>query len=87
MAERTPQQRSIGVVCGLALIAYGVVGAIYQYVSDVTSAYTAGDALFLALMHVVLFGVGGGLVIAWATDYRPQSILSRNDDGDSGGRP
>jgi hypothetical protein len=85
MAETpTPDQRRMGTYCGLALIAFGLVGAVVIYVNDSHSMdfFELTHALDLAVLHAVLMGLGGLGVILWYNRDPNASLppIARDDD-------
>ena len=78
MAEQpddTPWWERKGVKPGLALIAYGLIGGIYDYYRDSTSMdfFATGYALQGAVLHAILFSVAGLAVIGWYRLTDPQN--------------
>jgi prolipoprotein diacylglyceryltransferase len=80
MANEGADRRRKGVIGGSLLIAYGVLGAIWDYYRDSTSMdyFAKGYAMKGAVLHLVLFGLAGLCVIGW---YRRDP----GDTNDGGG--
>lgn len=87
MTKANSDNRKKGVLGGLALIAFGVVGAIAGYVDDTDSFdyLRMGLAKHYAILHLVLWTVVGFGVILWYTrppnDELPFETRDGNRDG------
>jgi hypothetical protein len=77
------RKRKKGTISGLALIAFGVVGAIVGYYQDVNSLdyFRMGVAKDYAILHLALWSIAGLCVILWYN--RPPS--DNRDPYDNGG--
>ena len=66
--EPAPEQRRTWFRSGLALIAYGIVGGLYQYWHDSTSMdfFAMDYAVKGGVTHAVLFGLAGLAFIGWS---------------------
>ncbi len=87
MAKANSDDRKKGILAGLALIAFGVVGAIAGYVSDTESLdyLTMGLAKDYAIQHLVLGTIAGLGIILWynrpSDDKLPFESRDDNRDG------
>jgi len=63
------------VALGLALIAYGLLGGVYDYYRDSTSMdfIAANMAAKGAILHAVLFTMAGLVMIGWHRLRDPQN--------------
>ena len=65
--EDVERKRRKGTWAGIALIGFGLIGAVISYIQDsnsfdITSMMHAKD---FAILHAVLWGVAGLIVILW----------------------
>jgi hypothetical protein len=72
--DDTPWWERKGTKPGLALIAYGLIGGVYDYYRDSTSRdfYASGNAVQGAILHAVPFSLAGLAVIGWYRLHDPQ---------------
>ncbi len=66
--EDTPQPRRKAMIGGVGLIAYGLLGGLYNYWRDSNSMdfFSMSYAVQGAVTHALLFGVVGLAFIAWS---------------------
>jgi hypothetical protein len=68
MPDMTPEKRRRLTIGGLVVVAYALISAVYRYFQDRDSLdyFAMGYAMKGAVLHVVLFGLIGLGMIAWA---------------------
>jgi hypothetical protein len=76
-------KRKKGTLTGLAVIALGIVSAIVMYFVDRNSMdfFRWGHASDMAIIHAVLWGFVGLVIILWHNREPPDP--TRNDGGDT----
>ena len=80
-------KRKKGTFAGAAMIVFGLIGAVVSYVSDNNSLdyLRMGNAWTFAVLHAVLWTVGGAFVILWFNCPRhnalPMEVRDDNRDG------
>jgi uncharacterized membrane protein YeaQ/YmgE (transglycosylase-associated protein family) len=74
-------KRKRGTLTGLAAIALGIIGSIVMYVVDSNSMdfFRIGHASDMAIIHAVLWGFVGLVIILWHNREPPDP--TRNEDG------
>lgn len=67
MSNESPRKRRKGTIAGLALIAFGVIGAFVGYYQDSHSFdyLRMGLAKDYAMVHLTLCTIAGLLIILW----------------------
>ena len=87
MAKANSDNRKKGTLGGLGLIAFGIVGAIAGYISDIDSFdyLRMGLAKDYAILHLVLWTFAGLGIILWynrpPNDELPSESRDDNRDG------
>jgi hypothetical protein len=65
--DEAARKRKKGTWAGVAMIAFGLIGAVVSYVQDVHSFdyFKTMHAKDFAILHAVLWTIAGLIVIAW----------------------
>jgi hypothetical protein len=81
--EDTERKRRKGTWTGIALIAFGLAGAVISYVQDSNTLdfFSMMHAKDFAILHAVLWGIAGLIVILWY-NRPPADPTARYNDRD-----